>query len=63
MTTIITPPCIHCGKTGTVNANPDGITKWRQGALIQHALPELDDDQAEQLINGTHPDCWDELFA
>jgi hypothetical protein len=63
MTTIHTPPCMMCHKTGTVNANPDGIRKWLGGALIQHALPELDDDQAEQLINGTHPDCYEKLFA
>jgi hypothetical protein len=61
--TFITPPCIMCHKTGTVFANVDGITKWRAGTPMQHALPELSDDEREQLINGTHPDCYERLFA
>jgi hypothetical protein len=40
-----------------------GIAKWRGGALIQDALPELDADQRELLVSGIHPECWAKMFG
>tara|TARA_R110001606_G_scaffold101624_4_gene223086 strand:+ start:2071 stop:2268 length:198 start_codon:yes stop_codon:yes gene_type:complete len=60
---IQTPRCMMCGKRGTVSASSKGVRRWREGELIQRCLPELDADQAEQMISGTHPDCYEALFA
>ena len=31
--------------------------------LAQQAFPELPTEIREQLISGTHPKCWDEMFS
>ena len=36
---------------------------WQAGELIQNAMPNLDADSREQLISGTCPKCWDEMFG
>ena len=59
---VTTKRCMICGKTGTVSVSSAGHRRWLQGALIQNALPDLDADQREQLISGTHPACWGELY-
>jgi hypothetical protein len=30
--------------------------------LIQDVFPELNADEREFMISGTHPACWDEMF-
>lgn len=58
-----TPRCMMCGKDGDVVAPLAEVRRWEQGELIQHAMPSLTADQREQLINGTHPECWDALMG
>ena len=58
-----TPRCFHCGQTGTITISCEAYTKWQTGAgPIQQFMPEMPLDQREQLISGTHPVCWNELF-
>ena len=62
--TIETPKCPHCHKPGTVQVTRDGWERYtKRGELVQVAFPEMPADQREQLINGTHPKCWDEMFG
>lgn len=61
--TVITPRCMFCGQQGEVRAPARGVQRWQDGELIQRALPELTAEQREQLINGTHPKCWDEMMG
>lgn len=35
---------------------------WKNGALIQVAMPELSKEVRELLISGTCNECWDKLF-
>lgn len=60
---INTPTCIGCGRSSTLTVSETGIAKWRGGALIQDALPELDADQRELLVSGIHPECWAKMFG
>lgn len=56
--------CIHCGKTGTVTvpkAELEAATKL--DGPIQQRFPNLTTEQREQIISGTHPACWDEMFG
>jgi hypothetical protein len=58
-----TQPCLHCGKSGEVRMPAQAFRKWRDGALLQVAWPEGTPDQREQLISGTHPECWTALVG
>ncbi len=58
-----TPTCFHCKKTGTLEVPAVGFLQWNFGMLVQDAFPELDNDLREQLMSGTHPQCWTEMFG
>lgn len=58
-----TPRCFVCGKHGAIEVNTKGYDEWRAGKFIQEALPELDTDQRELLISGTHAHCWIEMMG
>jgi len=67
MTTINTPRCWHCGKTGELKIPSEiffaGKRKLEKGALIQEAFPTLHYSQREQIMTGIHPECWEKMFA
>jgi len=58
-----TPTCGRCGKSGSVEVPMQGFLIRQLGGLIQEAYPDLDLSLREQLISGTHPACWDEMFG
>jgi len=37
---------------------PEQVAAWRDGMLIQHAMPHLSIDDREWLITGITPDEW-----
>lgn len=57
-----TPACMVCGQRSVVEVDAAGHKAWKEGALIQVALPELTADERELLKTGTHAACWD-VFA
>jgi hypothetical protein len=58
-----TRTCIMCGQKGVVEVPADQyLGAYVSGANVQDAFPSLDRGLQEQLITGTHPACWDELF-
>jgi len=65
--TLITPECFHCGKPGSVQIESteytSGWAKRQAGELIQHCFPSLSSSEREQVLTGTHPKCWDEMFG
>ena len=63
MMTVITPRCTVCKQPGQLEVDERGWALWQSGAYIQDALPELDADQRELLISGTHAHCWERLFG
>lgn len=62
---VITPECRVCGSRGELDGvDPLGFIRWSElGEPVQTALPQLDDDQRELLITGTHAHCWQVLFG
>ena len=60
---IETKECLHCGKTGTVEIFTQEMFYLNQGMHIQDAVKSLDKDYREQMITGTHPECWTEMFG
>ena len=57
------PPCICCGEDDEILISVDGYVAWRRGSLIQDAMPELAPKYREQLMTGTHSECWDSMFG
>ena len=57
------PPCFHCGQRAEVQVLAADWEKYKAGAHAQQAFPEMPPAQREMLISGTHPACWDILFA
>ena len=65
-----TPQCISCGQIGYVdNVQEKDYKVWMNGLinggdrpLIQDLFPYLNADQREQLMTGTHPACWNQMF-
>jgi len=60
--TISTPQCFHCKEYGEIVVDAEGFYKWTEGYLIQDAFPDLNIEIREQLVSGTHPECWDEMM-
>lgn len=58
-----TKPCMVCHTASEVFLPEAGYAAWVGGMFVQDAFPHLDADQREQLITGTHPACWTELFG
>jgi hypothetical protein len=55
--------CVHCRKPGNfilTHKQYDDIVN--KGMFIQDVFPELNADEREFMISGTHPACWDEMF-
>lgn len=56
--------CVWCRKNGSFVLTPkqyhDIVVR---GKFIQDVFPDLDDDEREFMISGTHAVCWDEMFA
>ena len=38
------------------------LNAWKNGALIQEAMPELSIDEREFIVTGIPPNEWDELM-
>jgi hypothetical protein len=59
------PTCPVCGERSIVDGvDALGYVEWSQlGKTIQEALPDLDEDQRELMITGTHAHCWERMFG
>ena len=63
--TVVCQTCVVCKKRAELHdVDALGYMEWSQfGRPIQDALPDLDADQRELLISGTHAHCWQRLFG
>ena len=61
---VYTKPCVMCKMPAIVtDVDETGYVAWQNGQNIQDALPELDPDQRELLMTGTHAHCWDRIWT
>lgn len=69
MSTVLYPTkrCFHCGSTGLISMTAEerdyATARLAEGAYVQDAFPSLSAPLREQIISGTHPDCWTEMFG
>lgn len=48
----------NCGKVFLIPVPVSERDAWKEGMLIQDAMPSLTQDDRELLISGTCPECW-----
>lgn len=58
----VTIECGICHQKHEVTAPESEFSAWESGALIQRAMPSLNDNQRELLISETCGPCFDSLF-
>lgn len=58
----VTKDCPHCKKGGMLTIWEHDMERYLNGANAQDAFPDLIAPIREQIISGTHPKCWDEMF-
>jgi hypothetical protein len=46
-----------------INCTEDEYRAWRNGELIQNAMPNTPIDQREFLISGITPEEWEKVFG
>lgn len=63
LTTYETLPCCVCKETSMLIVDLEKIARWEAGGHAQNVWPEMDADERELLITGTHPKCWDDFFS
>ena len=61
---VVTPKCGMCGKHGMVeDVDALGFIMWSEfKESIHDALPDLDENQRELLMTGTHAHCWEKMW-
>lgn len=60
---VTTRPCVVCKETAEIEVRAANYRRFLQGALIQEAFPDLDADQRELLMSGTHAHCWVAIYG
>jgi hypothetical protein len=58
-----TPKCVVCGEHGRLEVDAVGLQRFWAGAYVQDAFPDLDADQRELLITGTHAHCFETFYG
>lgn len=56
-------PCPLCKRNSVVDLDEAGLSKYRAGALVQDAFPNLKPAERELLITGFCPTCWEKMVG
>jgi len=60
---VYTGICFHCWNHGSVFVRKSDYSSWvLKNLSLQEAFPEMPSERREQILNGIHPECWNELF-
>ncbi len=49
--------------TREINITPEQLDAWKNGTLIQKAMPHLSQDDREFIITGVTPKEWKDTFG
>lgn len=58
---LIIRDCQFCGREARTIVPSQGLWDWEHGKFAQQAFPHLTADLREQVMTGTHPECWDRI--
>ena len=56
-------PCVFCGKVHSIDLMEYEFNLWREGTLIQEAMPDTSVEDREFLISGICPKCQEDIFG
>lgn len=56
--TYVTKDCQICKKHGLLTIWENDFTRYLNGATAEDAFSDLLAPVREQIISGTHPECW-----
>lgn len=59
---IVNRRCPICLKPSSVSVPEYALAAWRQGAMIQDAMPMLTAEEREIIKTGIHDSCWNGIF-
>jgi hypothetical protein len=59
---VFSGPCYTTGKLHSVFVPSNELYAYRQGALIQDAMPSVSKEDREFLMSGISPEAWDAMF-
>lgn len=62
MREIYSMTCSCCGTEYLIAIDPKDIERWQNGELIQNAMPYVDVNMRELIINGICGFCFDEMW-
>jgi len=54
---------MFCKTADVLEVSSDELAAYAAKRPVQEAFPNRSLDFREQIISGTHPVCWDEMFA
>lgn len=60
--TVVTT-CLGCNEQRTFYLPAAQHDLWTSGAHLQDVFPDWEPEDREQLISGTCPSCWEEMWA
>lgn len=57
---LITKTCPFTGKDNTldIDVTENQLREWKQGAMIQDAMPTLTENEREFIMTGILPEIW-----
>jgi len=56
---LIVRDCPFCDEASVVKVPAQGLWDWEHGKFAQAAFPNLTATEREQVMTGTHGECWD----
>jgi hypothetical protein len=57
--TVLHRTCNYCKEHYCIVVEEEAHDRWKAGALIQDAFPNLSIDQREAIMTGYHSECFD----
>lgn len=63
MTVYATRRCAVCHKTGTIMVDEQELLDYLRGNYVQDSFKSMSAPLREQIITGTHPECWQQMFG
>lgn len=63
MTLYITKHCVLCRKPGSISVDEEELFAYLRGEPAQVAFKTVSIPLREQIITGTHPECWEQIFS
>lgn len=62
-TTTVSGKCQLKGHPHSIVVPTEGLERWREGAYVQVAMPDVHPGDREFLISGSCNKCFDEMFG